>query len=316
MRIHRDLASLPAAARGASVAIGNFDGVHRGHREVIRVAAEHARVLRRELGVVTFEPHPREVLGPATAPARLTPVRRKAELLRELGVRHLYLCRCDRALLATPAETFVERTLLGELDVAAVTTGRDFRFGHRRLGDTTLLHALLSAQARPAGTVDPVTADGEVCSSTAIRTALGDGRVEHANAMLGSAYELEGIVRRGDGRGRELGFPTANLHPLSPRPVLPAVGIYAVDAGLREGSGWRWHPAVAYYGRRPTFDGRGLLLEVHLLDGGGDLYGQRLRVAFCRHLRGDRSFATVDELKAQIARDCEQARSFHAPIPA
>ena len=316
MRIHRDLASLPAAARGASVAIGNFDGVHRGHREVIRVAAEHARVLRRELGVVTFEPHPREVLNPASAPPRVTPLRRKAELLRDLGVEQLYICRCDRALLATPAEPFVTDTLLGQLDVAAVATGRDFRFGHRRQGDTAVLAARLAAAGRTASAVDPVTVDGEACSSTAIRAALADGLIEHASALLGSTYELEGVVRPGERRGHELGFPTANIHPLDPRPAFPAVGVYVVDAAVREAGGWCRHPAAAYFGRRPTFDGRSLLLEVHLLDGGRDLYGRRMRVAFRHRLRGDRTFAGFDELKAQIARDCEQARSFHAPIPA
>ncbi|MGE3292257.1 MAG: bifunctional riboflavin kinase/FAD synthetase, partial [Geminicoccaceae bacterium] len=310
-----DHADLPAAARGASVAIGNFDGVHRGHREVIRVAAEYARSLGRALGVVTFEPHPREVLNPGTAPGRLTPLRRKAELLRDLGVERLYVCRCDRSLLATSAESFVRDRLLGQLDVAAVTTGRDFRFGYRRQGDTELLRSLLAPLGRPATAVDPVGMGGEVCSSTAIRLALAEGQVEQANLLLGYPYQLEGIVRQGDRRGRELGFPTANVHPVDRRPVFPAPGIYLVDAAVWEG-GWRWHPAVAYFGSRPTFDGRGLLLEVHLLDGDPNLYGRRLRVAFRRQLRGDRTFASFDELKAQIARDCEQARILHAPIPA
>jgi riboflavin kinase/FMN adenylyltransferase len=316
MRIHRDHADLPAAARGASVAIGNFDGVHRGHREVIRVAAERARSLARALGVVTFEPHPREVLNPATAPARLTSLRRKAELLRELGVEHLYVCRCDQSLLATSAEGFVRDRLLGQLDVAAVTTGRDFRFGHKRQGDTGTLHAMLEPLGRPTTAVDPVRLGGEICSSTAIRQALADGQVEQANLLLGYPYQLEGIVRPGDRRGRELGFPTANVHPFDRRPVFPAVGVYLVDAAVRQAGGWRRHPAVAYFGSRPTFDGQGLLLEVHLLDGGRDLYGRRLRVAFRRQLRGDQTFASFDELKAQIARDCEQARILHAPIPA
>jgi riboflavin kinase/FMN adenylyltransferase len=316
MLIHRDHAGLPAAARGASVAIGNFDGVHRGHREVIRVAAGHARALHRPLGVITFEPHPRELLNPATAPARLTSLRRKAELLCGLGVDHLYAFRCDRHLLETSAADFVTGRLLGELDVAAVTTGRDFRFGHRRQGDTALLAALVGATGRPVSAVDPVMADQEVCSSTAIRTALADGLVEHANAMLGYRFEIEGVVRPGDQRGRTIGFPTANVHPLARHPMLPGIGVYAVTAGLRSGGRLVWRPAVANLGRRPTFDGRTLLLEVHLLDDGGDLYGQRLRVAFHARLRGERKFSGIDELKAQIARDCEQARALHAPIPA
>lgn len=316
MRIHRDHASLPAAARGASVAIGNFDGVHRGHREVIRVAADHARTLGRPLGVITFEPHPRELLNPQAAPARLTPLRRKAEILRDLGVDHLYVLRFDERLMRVTAADFVTGLLLGDLGVAAITTGRDFRFGHKRQGDTGLLAEIAGGRGLPVSAVDPVAAGARVCSSTAIRTALLDGQIAAANAMLGYPYELEGIVRPGDRRGRTIGFPTANIHPLAPRPMLPATGVYAVRAGLRRRHAVVWRQAVANLGRRPTFDGKGLLLEVHLLEGGGDLYGERLRVAFLERLRGEEKFAGIDELKAQIARDCERARAVHAPIPA
>lgn len=316
MLIHRDHAGLPAAARGASVAIGNFDGVHRGHREVIRAAADHARTLGRPLGVVTFEPHPRELLNPGTAPARLTSLRRKAELMRGLGVDYLYVTRCDRRLLETSAADYVSDRLLGELEVAAVSIGRDFRFGQKRQGDVELMRSIAGAAGRTVTAVDPVLADGDVCSSTAIRTALADGLVEHANTMLGYRYQLEGVVRQGDQRGRTIGFPTANVHPLAENPVLPGTGVYAVEAGIMGGGRLLWRPAVANLGRRPTFDGRLLLLEVHLLEGGGDLYGQRVRVAFVARIRGERKFSGIDELKAQIVRDCEQARALHAPIPA
>jgi riboflavin kinase / FMN adenylyltransferase len=316
MRIHRDHASLPAAARGASVAIGNFDGVHRGHREVIRTAAGHAGALGRPLGVVTFEPHPREVLNPAAAPARLTPLRRKAELLRDLGVEHLYVLRFDQRLMRLSAAAFVAGVLLGDLQAAAITTGRDFRFGHKRQGDTDLLAELATRQGRPVTAVDPVIVADAACSSTGIRTALADGLIDRANELLGYDYALEGVVRPGDQRGRTIGFPTANVHPLGRRPMLPATGVYAVRAGLRRGAETVWRPAVANLGRRPTFDGRSLLLEVHLLEGGGDLYGQRLRVAFTHRLRGEHKFAGLDELKAQITRDCERARAFHALLPA
>lgn len=316
MRIHRDHAGLPAAARGASVAIGNFDGVHRGHREVIRVAEEHGRRLGAPLGVVTFEPHPRELLNPAAAPQRLTPLRRKAELLRDLGVERLHVLRFDERLMRVTAEDFVNGILLSELGVAAVTTGRDFRFGHRRQGDTALLAALMEDRGLAATAVDPVTVEGLPCSSTAIRTALAEGLLDRANAMLGYSYELEGVVRPGDRRGRTIGFPTANVHPLGRRPTLPSTGVYAVRAGLRRSGRLVWLPAVANLGWRPTFDGKSILLEVHLLEGVGDLYGQRLRVAFLERLRGEQRFSGLDELKAQIARDCERARAIHAPVPA
>src|SRR5688572_23165001 len=233
MRIHRDHAGLPAAARGASVAIGNFDGVHLGHRAVIAAAAEMAQAHGRQLGVVTFEPHPREVLAPGAAPARLTPFRRKAELVRELGVDQLYVLRVSGRLLRLPAEAFVTEILFGELEVAAIATGRDFRFGYKRGGDVDLLAALAGAHGLPGRAVEPVLVEGAVCSSTAIRTALADGRLAEARAMLGYAYELAGIVRPGDRRGRTIGFPTANVHPVGRRIMLPANGVYAVQAGLR-----------------------------------------------------------------------------------
>lgn len=316
MRIHRDYASLPAAARGASVAIGNFDGLHRGHREVVRVAADRARALGRPLGVITFEPHPREVISPDTAPARLTSLRRKAEILARLEVDHLYVLRFNAALMRLSPEAFVETVLLDALDVAAVATGRDFRFGHKRRGDVALLAELLGRRGLGVHAVDPVAIDGEVCSSTAIRAALADGLITRANQMLGYPLEVEGVVRPGDQRGRLLGFPTANVHPLGRRPVMPAAGVYAVRAGLCRGGGLVWRPAVANLGRRPTFDGRSLLLEVHLLDDNLNLYGERMRVAFVERLRGEQKFSGLDELKAQIARDCARARAIHAPIPA
>lgn len=316
MRIHRDHAGLPAAARGASVAIGNFDGVHSGHREVIRTAAGHAGALGRRLGVVTFEPHPRELLNPEGAPARLTPLRRKAELLRGLGVDHLYVFRFDTRLMRLSPTAFVEELLFGQLDVAAISTGRDFRFGHKRQGDTALLAQLAAPHGVPVSAVEQIAVAGAPCSSTQIRNALADGLIEQANDLLGAPYELEGVVRPGDQRGRTIGFPTANVHPLARRPMLPAIGVYVVEAGLCRGGRTVWLPAVANLGRRPTFDGRSLLLEVHLLEGGGDLYGQRLRVAFKHRLRGEQKFAGIDELKAQIARDCDQARALFAPIPA
>lgn len=316
MRIHRDHAGLPATARGASVAIGNFDGVHRGHREVIRTAAGHAGALGCRLGVVTFEPHPRELLNPDGAPARLTSLRRKAELLRALGVEHLYVFRFDDRLMRLSPTAFVEELLLGELGVAAISTGQDFRFGHRRQGDTALLARLAAPRGVPVSAVEQMAVAGVPCSSTQIRSALADGLIEQATDLLGAPYELEGVVRPGDRRGRTIGFPTANVHPLARRPMLPAVGVYVVHAGVCRDGRIAWLPAVANFGRRPTFDGRSLLLEVHLLEGGGDLYGQRLRVAFRHRLRGERKFAGIDELKAQIARDCDQARALLAPIPA
>ena len=277
MRIHRDHGSLPAAARGASVAIGNFDGVHRGHREVIRTAAGHAGALGRPLGVITFEPHPRELLNPVDAPARLTPLRRKAELLQALGVEHLYVFRFDAPPDATLAPKPSSRTCCWgsrcrgdhhrpRFPLRPPAPWRYAAAGRDRLA--------LRGCRRPPSTRWP----SPVRPAPRPRSGCPGGWPGRAGgALLGSPYELEGVVRPGDQRGRTIGFPTANMHPLAPRPMLPATGVYAVEAGLRLGreiSGSRRWPISA---AGPTFDGRSLLLEVHLLEGGGDLYGQRLR---------------------------------------
>jgi riboflavin kinase/FMN adenylyltransferase len=313
MRIVRAGAGSPCAVRGAAVAIGNFDGLHRGHRAVVAAAAAFARELGAPLGVVTFEPHPREVIQPEAAPARLTPLRRKAELLAELGVDLLYPFRFDGRLMRQAPEDFVGDALADRLGVRAVAAGEDFRFGHRRAGDVGLLTTLGAARGIRVAAVPPVEVEGSVCSSTRVRAAVADGEMALTERLLGYAYAVDGIVRPGDRRGRTIGFPTANVHPVGRRPLLPATGVYAVRAGLREpgGGGMAWYPAVANLGRRPTFDGQGLLLEVHLLEGGGDLYGRRLRVAFLERLRGEQKFGGIEELKAQIARDAERACAVH-----
>jgi riboflavin kinase/FMN adenylyltransferase len=308
MRVHRRFTSLPAEARGTAVAIGNFDGVHRGHRQVVEAAAAFARDHGTRLGVVTFEPHPREVVSPGLTIPRLTSFARKAELLREIGVEHLFVLPFNRAMMQLAPEAFVRTVLLERLQARAVAAGENFRFGHRRAGDA----ALLASFAGPGGfrfeSVPAVQDEGAV-SSSRIRDLLCAGDIKRANSLLGHDYTLDGIVRPGDQRGRLLGFPTANVHPLDERCVLPGPGVYAVRAGRRARGRTSWWPAVANLGRRPTFDGRTLLLEVHLLEGGADLYGERLRVAFAQRLRGEQKFAGIDDLKTQIARDCLLARS-------
>jgi riboflavin kinase/FMN adenylyltransferase len=310
MRVHRRAVAIPEDARGASVAIGNFDGVHRGHRAVIDSAAQSARRLGARLGVVTFEPHPREVVRPGERVPRLTLFRRKAELLRDHGVEELFVVPFDRALMRVTAEEFVTGTLVERLGVRAVAAGTNFRFGHGRRGDVATLQAAGARHGFAFVAVPPVQDDGPI-SSSRIRTLLADGDVVRAAALLGYAYAVDGIVRLGDRRGRTIGFPTANVHPIDSRVLLPAIGVYAVRVGLGRGPVTIWRPAVANLGRRPTFDGRTLLLEVHLLDGAADLYGQRLRVAFVERLRGEHRFAGVAELRAQIERDCARARTIH-----
>lgn len=315
MRVHRGFMALPPEAVGCAVAIGNFDGVHRGHRAVIEAA--RAQTSGREgLGVVTFEPHPREVLCPGAAPLRLAPLRRKIALLRDLGVDHLFVLRFDRALMAMPASAFVERILVGRLGIEGLAAGETFRFGHRRHGDATLLARAAEANGFTFKAVPPVIVDGLPCSSTRIRDALAAGELELANRLLGYPFLLSGIVRRGDQRGRTIGFPTANIAPATDRHALPATGVYAVRAGRCTPRGMVWYPGIANLGRRPTFDGDRLLLEVHLLDAQVDLYGQRLDVAFLERLRGEVKFPGIEALKAQITRDCSAARRIHERLNA
>lgn len=309
MRIVRWPAGLSGAMRGAVVAIGNFDGVHLGHRAVIRAAADLARAASAPLGVVTFEPHPREVLQPDRAPPRLTPFALKAALLRREGVEQLYALRFDDSLRRRSAEQFVDEVLIGDLGVRGIVAGRDFRFGNQRSGDVATLTR--HATSITVEAIAAVAVDEEACSSTLIRRLLTDGEVAAAARLLGYPYEVDGPVRHGDQRGRTIGFPTANVHPRGRRRLLPGIGVYAVRAGLREGSETVWYPAVANLGRRPTVDGRSLLLEVHLLEGGRDLYGCRMRVAFVERLRDEHKFDGLDALKAQLMRDREAARIIH-----
>ena len=309
MRIHRSYWCLPKSAHHGVVAIGNFDGVHRGHRALLAAARERAQALRTALGVITFEPHPREVLTPDRAPPRLTPFRRKAQLLAELGVHHLYALAFTPHLMEKTPEQFVHDVLAGGLGVRHVVVGYDFRFGNRRAGDVDRLEALGEEYGFGVTALDPVAWRGEVCSSSRIRDAVAAGEVALAHDLLGQPFAVEGRVVVGDRRGRELGYPTANLCPPGRRALWPPAGIYAVRAGWRAAGRAQWHDAVASLGFRPTFGGRDLRLEVHLFDREIDLYGRRLCCGFVERLRGEETFATVDALKTQMDRDSAAARA-------
>ena len=307
MRILRDWRSAPADCRGAAYAIGNFDGVHRGHQAVIARAAAAARELGAPLGVLTFEPHPRSVFVPDSPPFRLTPFRAKARLLQELGVEILSALRFDRALYEKPADRFVQDVLVDGLGARHIVVGYDFVFGFRRSGNVEVLAALGQRHGFGVDVVEPVTHGEDVYSSTLIRLDLESGRPRRAAELLGHWWEVAGRVRHGDARGRQIGFRTANLH-LKPGALRPALGVYAVHVGLEQGGGWRWLQGVANLGRRPTFDGQGVILEVHLFDFAADVYGRPIRVAFVERLRGERKFPGLDALKAQIVADAGQAR--------
>jgi riboflavin kinase/FMN adenylyltransferase len=300
MQVFRDWAELPPAAKGAVVAIGNFDGVHLGHCAVIEEAARRAAELGAPHAVLTFEPHPRSVFRPELAPFRLTPYPAKARLIETLGVELLFALRFDLDFAKKTPEEFARRILGEGLGARHVLAGYNFVFGHGRAGTPARLIELGKAHGFGVTIVPPVTrADGEVISATAVREHLLRGAPKAAAALLGRPWEIEGVVEEGDRRGRSIGFPTANV--ALGEHLRPATGVYAVEV---EGRG----PGVANLGWRPTVGGRDLRLEVHLFDFAGDLYGSTLRVALVEYLRGERRFESIEALKAQIAEDARQAR--------
>jgi riboflavin kinase / FMN adenylyltransferase len=315
MQVHRGYWTLPKAALHGVVAIGNFDGVHRGHRALIDAARARARELGAPFCVMTFEPHPREVLTPDKAPPRLTPFRIKARLLAEAGVEHLFALAFNRHLLTKSPESFVHDVLAGGLGIRHAVVGFDFRFGHKRAGDAARLVALGADYGFSVTKVEPVAWRDAPCSSSRIREAVAAGDVGLARDLLGHPFMVEGRVVQGERRGRELGYPTANLRPPKRGALWPAPGIYALRTSWRRGMP-EWQDAVASLGVRPTFGGGELLLEVHLLDGTADLYDERLCCAFLERLRGEEAFDTPEALVEQMGRDSARARETLASLPA
>lgn len=287
------------------LAIGNFDGVHLGHAALIRRLAEVAENSRLAPTVLTFEPHPREFFAPESAPARLTTLREKLELLGDSGVAQVMICPFNAAFSALSAEEFIEQVLVRGCQVRHLIIGDDFRFGRGRTGDFTLLQ---EAGLRFGFTVEAmgsVTVDDERVSSSAVRKALAIGDMEHAARLLGRPYIIDGQVAHGQKLGRQLGFATANLR-IKHNP-LPMSGVFAVEVS---GLGELPLPGVANLGVRPTVGGTRPLLEVHLFDFDRDIYGAHISVRFVHKLRNEQRFPNFDALKAQIAADAAAARAF------
>ena len=303
MRVFRGF-SRPAPGPTA-LAIGNFDGVHRGHRALLAHLCDTARAVALPPAVLTFEPHPREFFSPASAPARLTTLREKIELLADAGVEQITVCRFDAAFAALSADEFVERVLVRGLRARHLIVGDDFRFGRGRAGDFASLRAAGARHGFAVEAMGSVTVDGERASSSGVRRALAAGDMEHAARLLGRPYVIDGQVTRGQQLGRQWGFPTANLR-IKHNP-LPMTGVFAVEVG---GLGVRPLPGVANLGVRPTVDGTRPLLEVHLFDFDRDIYGAHISVRFVHKLRDERRFPDFDALKAQIAADATEARLF------
>lgn len=306
--IIQDWRDVPATLRGATLALGNFDGVHLGHAAVLRAA--HAARPDLALAALTFEPHPREHFRPDDPPFRLTLLPAKAEALGALGARVVFALRFDAALAAMPAEAFVEEVLHRGIGAKHLACGPDFAFGHRRGGDTAFLAREAEKRGIGLTIVPPVMDDGAQISSTHIRRLLQDGYPERAARDLGRLHEIRGEVFHGDKLGRELGWPTANI--LLGRQLEPARGVYAVTAVLADGA---VVPGVANVGRRPTLGGDPVTrLETHLFDWSGDLYGQEIRVRLHAFLRPDATFDSLDALKVAIAADADAARRVLAAL--
>ena len=319
LRVFHSHPNLPAAGRGGAVALGNFDGVHHGHRAIFRETRAAAERLGVAAGVVTFEPHPRSVLRPDAPPFRLTTLATKARALADLGLDMMVVVRFDHAFSQQSAAEFVQRVVVDALGARHVVVGEDFRFGRGRTGTPTNLESAGKTAGFGVTILPEVThTEGDIFSSSNIRHALREGQPEYAARLLGRWWEIEANVLEGDRRGRTIGYPTANLD--LGELLHPALGVYAVRVAVTEyvdepDENLRWLDAVANVGWRPTVGGQDLRLEVHIFDFDGDLYGRTLRARFITHIRPERRFNGLDELKEQIGRDAATARQRLAEAP-
>lgn len=301
MKVIEGLNAVPEEDRGASAAIGNFDGVHRGHQAVLDLARG-----RGPLGVVTFEPHPREVFAPDAPPFRLMRLGARADRLAELGVEKMFVLPFSKEFSALTAEEFCADVLAGKLGLSHVVVGADFRFGAKRSGDVDYLKDAGARLGFGVTVADLISDDAEEVSSTAIRAALSEGRVEDATRMLGHLHRIEGEVEHGEKRGREFGFPTINqsMDGL----MTPRFGVYAVEIHIKDGPHAGDYRGVASLGVRPMFGENKPNLETYIFDFDGDLYGARVSVGLVKFQRPELKFDGVDALIEQMERDKQEAR--------
>jgi len=293
------------AWRGAAIAIGNFDGVHLGHRALIARARELAAARDALTVALTFDPHPSTLLAPARAPLRLTSIERRIELLAEAGVDAVVVEPFTRELADIAPDAFIDDVMILALRARAIIVGYDFRFGQGRTGTAEALRAHGVDAGIEVAIVPAVKVDGDVAASTKIRGHLRAGELARAERMLGRPWDVDGVVVHGAERGRAIGVPTANIVPEVELAIAP--GIYAVTLGVEGGPAM---PAVASLGTNPTFvDDGGLVLEVHVLDWTGDLYDRRVRTTFIARLRDEQKFESVEALVSQIGRDIAEARA-------
>jgi riboflavin kinase/FMN adenylyltransferase len=308
MRIFRHHQEVPVEARGAVLALGNFDGVHRGHQAVIGEAARIALELSAAHGVLTFEPHPREFFQPDQPVFRLTPFRLKMRQFEAMGVDHVIVLHFDRQLAEKSAEAFVVEILGEALEVSHVLCGYDFVFGKGRTGNAEMMREIGRRYGFGVTSVDAAQdADGTIFSSTRVREHLLGGDPAAAARLLGRPWEIVGRVEHGAKLGRALDFPTANISMAEY--LQPKWGVYAVKAGIDEGTQTRWRDGVASVGIRPTVNGTQVLLETYLFDFKGDLYHRNFRVALVDFLRPEVKFGDISMLKRQMTQDAEKARA-------
>jgi riboflavin kinase/FMN adenylyltransferase len=298
----------PEEFRHGVVAIGNFDGVHCGHSSLIQETCRQAAAISRPAVALTFDPHPREVLAPTTAPPLLTTPADRWEMLQNLGAWVLIL-RTTQALLSLSAADFFHQVVRQRLAVAALVEGHNFGFGHNREGTVETLAALCREDRVPLTVVPPLVIEGQAVSSSRVRQALLGGAVAEAALLLGRPYRLRGRVGTGQRRGRTLGFPTANVEDIAT--LIPRDGVYAVRVWARQRS---W-PGAANIGPNPTFAEQQRKVEVHLIGFDGDLYGQPLSIDFVEHLRDTRPFGSAAELVSQLRKDVEQAQRIAGTLP-
>lgn len=305
MQVIRGIYNLKPEHQGCVATIGNFDGVHLGHQAVLGQLAEKADELGLPVVVITFEPQPQEYFRPQESPPRLTRLREKIQALRRYAVDRVLVLRFDEKFSRQSAGDFIQNLLVKGLGVKYLVIGDDFRFGKDRAGDFAMLQGAGKMQGFEVVNMHTFMLDGKRVSSTRVRTALGQGDLNAAEKLLGRVYRMSGRVAHGDKKGRTIGFPTANIH--LHRKATPLLGVFAVELFGIEGEPV---PGVANLGTRPTVNGMKTLLEVHLFDFEGDIYGRHVHVDFLLKLRDEKRFDSFEDLRAQILRDADQARAF------
>jgi riboflavin kinase/FMN adenylyltransferase len=307
MQVIRDPFRSTDVPRGGVGTIGNFDGVHLGHRKILESVVARARAVGRPSFAITFEPHPMAILRPDHAPRRIQTLRQKEEAIEAIGVETLLVVPFTRDLSLMEPEDFVRTLLRDRLGASEILVGAHFAFGRGKRGDLALLSRLGAECGFTASAVEEVVVDGAPVSSTRIRRALERGAIVEANAMLGREYELDGIVARGDRLGHQIGVPTINLEPENELP--PADGVYVTEVEIR--SFGRRFPSVSNIGRRPTlYEDYATTIETFVLDFSADVYGERVRLFFLERLREERKFPSMMDLKAQIQNDVAATRDY------